>query len=83
MNSMTHYLSIPHGFKVIWEFLTNNDIGPYARVYRDPDHFGKRRKENPYFDIPSPAVEPGKNTEWVGFRDKGAEEDWKQPSLPH
>ena len=68
--------------KVIWDFLTLNDIGPYARVCRDPDHFGKRRTENPYFNTPTPPVEPSKNINWVGFNEKGPEEDWKHPETP-
>ena len=64
--------------KVIWDFITRDDIGPYARVKRDPEHFGKRRKENLFFNASTPADEPSKNSEWVGFKEMVTEEDWKK-----
>ena len=63
--------------KVIWDFLMRTDIGPYARICRDPDHFGKLRTENPYFDVPAPSVEPFKKINMVGIKVNGPEEDWK------
>ena len=35
--------------KVIWDFLTRPDIGPYARICRDSEHFGKEKGRNPVF----------------------------------
>ena len=63
--------------KVIWDFITRDDIGPYARVKRDPEHFTDKRKDNPFFDASTPPVEPYKEIEWVGIRKRGPDEDWK------
>ena len=66
--------------KVIWDFLTRPDIGPYARICRDSEHFGKNCSANPYFHAPVPSVEPFKKVDMVGFKENGPEEDWKNVS---
>ena len=66
--------------KVIWEFLTCKEIGPYARIKRDyDDQFGVRKRENPYLTIDTPPVHPMEEIKWVGFKTQGPKEDWKEP----
>lgn len=59
--------------KVIWEFLANPNIGPYARVCRDPKFFNESKNKNPFFDVATPAADPtNKDLRWVGLKeDKG------------
>lgn len=68
--------------KVIWDFIMMEDIGPFARVCRDPDHFYEKADQNPFFNTPHPSIEPAKKLEYVGYKVKGPEEDWKNVRTP-
>ena len=46
-------------FKVLWDFLMDDQMGPYTRIKRDYDEvFGKRKDKNPHLYDDTPATWP-------------------------
>lgn len=45
--------------KVLWDFLMDDQMGPYTRIKREYDEvFGKRKNQNPYLNDDTPATWP-------------------------
>lgn len=75
------YDPLPHyssWVKVIWDFIMHENKGPYARVKREHDHFyGEGAKQNPFYHVQTPAMNPPQVKKFHGFNEQGSEVDWE------